>query len=190
MCKLGLIIFVVAGIGIGLWITIGSQESEVHPDAFKFVPSTTSTTVDIVTADDSSIPQFITVFIISIMLVYCFVSIRLALADERKIWPADTMFGPVADSFLDSTPFVDEEEEEQRHGRIETVETEDEEVMATKNRENSEDQSKNENSEINYFEMVVLTMANEEKDEENSSSKVHDSSVEQSAENSTNLARN
>ncbi|PIC12119.1 hypothetical protein B9Z55_028598 [Caenorhabditis nigoni] len=189
MCKLALIIFVVAGIGIGIWITIGSEESGAHPGPSKFVPSTTSTTMDIVTADDSSIvPQLITIFIISIMLVYCFVSIRYALAEERKIWPADTVF--VADSFLDSTPFVDEEEEEQSHGRIETLETEAEEVMNTKNGEDSEDQSKNKNLETNNFEMVVFTMANEEDDEENLISKVHDSSDEQFAENSTSLVGN
>ncbi|CAO4383550.1 unnamed protein product [Caenorhabditis nigoni] len=167
-----------AAIGVGLWLVSGGQES----DPSEFVSSTTSTTMD----DYSVNSKFIIIFIVSIMLVYCFVSIRLALADERKIWPADTMFGPVADSFLD----VDEEEEERSHGRIETVETEDEEVMDTKNGEDMEDQPKNKNSETNNFEMVVFTMANEEEDEANSSSKVHDSSVEQFAENSKNLAGN
>ncbi|CAO4383548.1 unnamed protein product [Caenorhabditis nigoni] len=139
-----------------------------------------------------TIGPFITIFIIItilfIMLVYCFVLIRMALGEGRLIWPADTVF--VADAFLDSTPFADEEEEEQSHGRIETVETEAEEVMDTKNGEDSEDQSKNENSKTNNFEMVVFTVANEEEDEKESISKVHDSSVEQFADNSLNLAGN
>ncbi|PIC12116.1 hypothetical protein B9Z55_028596 [Caenorhabditis nigoni] len=171
-----------AAIGVGLWLISGGQD--YNPS--EFVSSTTSTTMD----DGSVNFQFIIIFIVSIMLVYCFVSIRMALADERKIWPADTMFGPVADSFLTSTPFVDEEEEEQSHGRIETVETKAEEIMDTKYGEDSEDNSKNENSETNNFEMVVFIMANEEKDVEESSSKVRDSSVKQFSENSTNLAGN
>ncbi|PIC12118.1 hypothetical protein B9Z55_028597 [Caenorhabditis nigoni] len=180
--KLAFLVFIMAAIGVGLWLIAGGQES----DPSEFVSGTTSTTMD----DGSINFQFIIIFIVSIMLVYCFVSIRMALAEERKIWPADTMFGPVADSFLDSTPFVEEEEEEQSHGRIESVETEAEEVMNTKNGEDSVNQSKNKNSETNNLEMVVFTLANEEDDEENSISKVHDSSVEQFADNSANLAGN
>ncbi|PIC12120.1 hypothetical protein B9Z55_028599 [Caenorhabditis nigoni] len=159
MCKFALIIFAVAGIVIGLWLTIG---------------------------------PFITIFIIItilfIMLVCCFVLIRMALGEGRLIWPADTVF--VADALLDSTHFGDEEEEEQSHGRIETVETEAEEVMDSKNGKDSEDQSRNENSVTNNFEMVVFTVTNEEEDEKESISKVHDSSVEQFAENSMNLDEN
>ncbi|UMM20395.1 hypothetical protein L5515_015682 [Caenorhabditis briggsae] len=44
--------------------------------------------------DDGSVnPQYITVGIVFIILWYFFFSIRMTLADGRRIWPADAVFG-------------------------------------------------------------------------------------------------
>ncbi|ULT80411.1 hypothetical protein L5515_016649 [Caenorhabditis briggsae] len=137
--KLALMMFIVASMGVGLWIIAGNQES----DPSEFDSRNAPTTMD----DGSGYLKYSTIGTAFIILWYCIISIRLKLADERRISP--------------DSSFFEEEEEEQSTGRIETVESECVEVMDTKAEEDSEDQSKNETLETNHFEMVVFTKDND-----------------------------